>query len=177
MRWPANTGSSAHLCIQSVVEVLKLDQSDSDSLVTFAGTQWRCSSAELSLRSRTILAFPSAMMPSVCTQSRVIIVALEPVVTDHAANDSFDYEGAEPEWLGNEMSHTHRFERRRSCPSTAAAGRPPRGVNMLLFCGRRPTQLQGNRQPRRRGGIQGQTPQGRRTGCVQTAGRMLFSLR
>lgn len=71
-------------------------------------------------------------MPSVCTHSRVIIVGLVPVVTDQAANYSFDYEGAEPKWLGNEMSHIHRFERRRSCPSTLAAGRASQGSKHVV---------------------------------------------
>lgn len=93
--------SSILLCIQSKVEVLKFDQNDSDFSVTFAGNEWQCSLADLSLRSWTILAFPSATMPSVWRHRKVIIVGLVPVVNDQAANYSFDYEGAEPKWLCN----------------------------------------------------------------------------
>lgn len=59
-------------------------------------------------------------------------MGLVPLVNDQAANDSFDYEGAEPKWLGNEMSHIHRFERRRSCPSTLAAGRASQGSKHVV---------------------------------------------
>lgn len=59
------------------------------------------SSADFSLRSWTIPAFPSAIMPSVWTHRRVIIVGLVPVVNDQAANYSFDYRVAELKWLRN----------------------------------------------------------------------------